>query len=73
VAAGDGIHASAMLDLLPQLVDKSLVIAEEHRGAVRFRLLETINMASWGDLPIRSGETKSEPDGTAESKGISAE
>ena len=31
-----------MLDLLAQLVDKSLVIAEEQRGAVRYRLLETI-------------------------------
>ena len=42
VAAGDGIHTYAVLDLLPQLVDKSLVIAEEQRGAVRYRLLETI-------------------------------
>ena len=30
------------------------------------------NVASWVDRPIRSGETKPEPDGTAESKFISA-
>jgi predicted ATPase/DNA-binding CsgD family transcriptional regulator len=42
IAASDGIHTHAVLDLLPQLVDKSLVIAEEHRGAARYRLLETI-------------------------------
>jgi non-specific serine/threonine protein kinase len=42
VAAADGIHSYALLDVLSQLVDKSLVIADEHRGAVRYRLLETI-------------------------------
>jgi predicted ATPase/DNA-binding CsgD family transcriptional regulator len=42
VGAGDGIQAHAVLDLLGQLVDKSLVIAEEQGGAVRYRLLETI-------------------------------
>jgi predicted ATPase/DNA-binding CsgD family transcriptional regulator len=42
VCAGDGIQPHAMLDLLAQLVDKSLVIAEEQHGAVRYRLLETI-------------------------------
>ena len=42
VAAGDGIQPHAVLDLLAQLVDKSLVIAEEQRDAVRYRLLETI-------------------------------
>ena len=42
VAAGDGIQAYAVLDLLAQLVDESLVIAEEQRDSVRYRLLETI-------------------------------
>jgi non-specific serine/threonine protein kinase len=42
VAAGDGIRPAAMLDLLAALVDGSLVIAEAQRGAVRYRLLETI-------------------------------
>jgi non-specific serine/threonine protein kinase len=31
-----------VLDLLTRLVDKSLVSAEEHDGAVRYRLLETV-------------------------------
>src|SRR5215831_4042385 len=30
------------LDLLTSLVDKSLVILEEHDGATRYRLLETV-------------------------------
>jgi predicted ATPase/DNA-binding NarL/FixJ family response regulator len=42
VGAGEGVQPDAVLDLLAQLVDKSLVIAEEQRGAVRYRLLETI-------------------------------
>ncbi|MGE3594981.1 MAG: tetratricopeptide repeat protein [Dehalococcoidia bacterium] len=42
VAAGDGIQVHAVLELLAQLVDKSLVIGEEERGAVRYRMLETI-------------------------------
>ncbi len=42
VAAGAGIQPDAVLDLLAQLVDKSLVLTEEQRGAVRYRLLETI-------------------------------
>ena len=42
VAMGDGVQPYAVLDLLAGLVDKSLVIAEERRGAVRYRLLETI-------------------------------
>jgi predicted ATPase/DNA-binding CsgD family transcriptional regulator len=42
VAAGDGVRPHAVLDLLAQLVDKSLVLADEPRGAIRYRLLETI-------------------------------
>jgi non-specific serine/threonine protein kinase len=42
VSAGDGLQAHAVLDVLTQLVDKSLVIVEERAGAARFRLLETI-------------------------------
>ena len=34
VAAGDGIRPYAVLDLLAQLVDESLVISEEQRGSV---------------------------------------
>jgi predicted ATPase/DNA-binding CsgD family transcriptional regulator len=42
VAAGDGIQPHAVLDLLAQLVDESLVVPEEQRDSVRYRLLETI-------------------------------
>jgi non-specific serine/threonine protein kinase len=58
VAAGDGIQAYALLDLLAPLVDKSLVIAEEQRGAVRYRLLETIRQYAHDRL-LEAGEADS--------------
>lgn len=39
---GKGIDQLEVLDLLSHLVDKSLVLAEEARGALRYRLLETV-------------------------------
>ncbi len=57
VAAGEGIHAYAMLDLLAQLVDKSLVIADEQRGVVRYRLLETIRQYAHQRL-LEAGEAE---------------
>jgi non-specific serine/threonine protein kinase len=42
VCAGDGIAENEVLDLLAQLVDKSLVQAEAQGGQERYRLLETI-------------------------------
>ncbi len=43
VCAGDGVPADQVLDLLAQLVDKSLVVTETVMdGDVRYRLLETI-------------------------------
>jgi predicted ATPase/class 3 adenylate cyclase/DNA-binding CsgD family transcriptional regulator len=42
VCAGEELERSALLDLLSSLVDKSLVLAEEHGRTVRYRLLETI-------------------------------
>jgi predicted ATPase/class 3 adenylate cyclase/DNA-binding CsgD family transcriptional regulator len=42
VCAGDGIEEVHVLDLLSQLVDRSLVQMEEEGAAARFRLLETI-------------------------------
>jgi non-specific serine/threonine protein kinase len=44
VCAGDGVEPAAILDLLTQLVDKSLVIAETHAGEARYRLLETVRL-----------------------------
>lgn len=42
VTAGAGIESSEVLDLLAELVDKSLVMVEPHDGSQRYRLLETI-------------------------------
>jgi predicted ATPase/DNA-binding SARP family transcriptional activator len=42
VCAGDGIEEWEVLDLLTQLVEKSLVLYEEQAGEARYRLLETV-------------------------------
>jgi non-specific serine/threonine protein kinase len=42
VGAGDGLDGGAVLDLLGQLVDKSLVLTEGAGGEARYRLLETV-------------------------------
>lgn len=42
VCAGDGLDRRDILDLLARLVQKSLVLVEEHDGAIRHRLLETV-------------------------------
>lgn len=42
ICAGDGITQLDVLELLTQLVNKSLVIAENNDGATRYRFLETI-------------------------------
>jgi predicted ATPase len=42
VCAGEEIEEEEVLDLLGQLADKSLVLAEEQAGESRYRLLETI-------------------------------
>ena len=42
VCADEQLERVAILDLLASLVDKSLVVAEERTGAVRYRLLETV-------------------------------
>ncbi len=55
VCAGDGIDAYAILDLLTSLVDKSLVVADEGRIAVRYRMLETVRDYAL-DLLRESGE-----------------
>jgi non-specific serine/threonine protein kinase len=50
VGAGEPIRRHAVLDLLAQLVDKSLVTAEHSRGAVRYRLLETLRQYAFQRL-----------------------
>lgn len=42
VAAGQGLEPMRVLDVLSQLVDKSLVQVEERGASVRYRLLETV-------------------------------
>src|SRR5204862_4713684 len=42
VCSGDGIEEWEILDLLTQLVDKSIAIAERDGDASRYRLLETL-------------------------------
>jgi predicted ATPase/class 3 adenylate cyclase len=42
ICAGGEVEASDILDFLTQLVDKSLVVVETHRGEARYRLLETV-------------------------------
>jgi predicted ATPase/DNA-binding CsgD family transcriptional regulator len=42
VCSTDGIETDDALDLLAELVDQSLVIAEEHGVEMRYRMLETV-------------------------------
>jgi predicted ATPase/Tfp pilus assembly protein PilF len=42
VCAGDDIEHDEVLDLLAVLVDRSLVMVEDHDGSTRYRLLETV-------------------------------
>ena len=42
VCSGNGVEITEVLDLLTQLVDKSVVIVEAKMGEARYRLLETV-------------------------------
>ena len=55
VASGGAIEALQVLDLVTALVDKSLVVADEERSHVRYRLLETIRQFALARL-ASSGE-----------------
>lgn len=58
VGSGDGIAELEVLDLLSQLVDKSLVLAEvDEDGTVRYRLLEPLRQYAQ-DMLRKSDETK---------------
>lgn len=46
----DGVRTQSAFDVLASLVDKSLSIAELHRGAMRHRLLETIRQYAYQRL-----------------------
>jgi predicted ATPase/class 3 adenylate cyclase len=56
VCAGSDLAPSEVLDLLTHLVDKSLVIAEEHDGKGRYRFLETVRQYG-RDRLLGSGDT----------------
>jgi non-specific serine/threonine protein kinase len=55
VCAGEGIKTDEVFDLLAHLVDKSLVLVEEHSQTARYHILETIRQYALEKL-IASGE-----------------
>ena len=55
IVTGDGIGAAEVLDLLTSLIEKSLIIAEDHGSEFRYRLLETVRDYAHERL-IESGE-----------------
>jgi len=55
ICSGDGVEATAVLELLTSVVDKSLVVAEEREGATRYRMLETVRQYALDRLQ-ESGE-----------------
>jgi non-specific serine/threonine protein kinase len=62
VCVGQGIEREQILDLLTQLVEKSLVLVHEHHGQTRYRMLEPIRqhaqdrLAQSGAAPTVQGE-----------------
>ncbi|SDD37735.1 ATP-binding protein [Actinokineospora iranica] len=42
VCGGSGVERAQVLDLIDGLLDKSVLIREEHQGIARFRMLETL-------------------------------
>jgi predicted ATPase/DNA-binding CsgD family transcriptional regulator len=57
VCAGGDLAEEAVLDLLSSLVDKSIVIADEHAGRVRYRMLETLRQYGHDLLREQGTET----------------
>ena len=56
VCVGDGVEADAVLDLMTQLVNKSLILAEREQGQeARYRMLETIRQYASERL-LKAGE-----------------
>jgi predicted ATPase/DNA-binding CsgD family transcriptional regulator len=55
LGAGGPVDAAEVLPALGRLVDKSLVVAEEHAGHCRYRLLETIRAYTTARL-VEAGE-----------------
>jgi predicted ATPase/class 3 adenylate cyclase/DNA-binding CsgD family transcriptional regulator len=57
VVSGNGVEPSEVLELVSQLVDRSLLVAEENAFGTRYRMLETIRQFA-RDRLIDSGEAK---------------
>lgn len=57
VAAGEAVDRREVADLLGRLVDKSLVVAEEHGGGYRYRLLEPMRQYARERL-VEAGEAR---------------
>ncbi len=59
VCSGEGIDRAEILDLVTELVDKSVLLREEHRTAVRYRMLDTLRsygrerLAAAGEEDVR--------------------
>ena len=56
VCAGDGIDAPGVMELLTSMVDKSLVVTDEHAGATRYRMLETVRQYALDRMRERGEE-----------------
>ncbi|WP_052407651.1 ATP-binding protein [Allokutzneria albata] len=55
VCAGRGIARENVLDLMAELVDKSLLIKEEHDGRTYYRMLHSIRDYGRTRLPVQDG------------------
>ncbi|MEU8619066.1 LuxR C-terminal-related transcriptional regulator [Streptomyces sp. NPDC048623] len=57
VGDGDGVSPEELPDLVHSLVDKSVLIREEHHGEVRYRMLETLREYGLERLAAAGEET----------------
>ncbi len=55
VCSGDGIAAEIVLDVVTELVDKSILLRKEHDSGVRYEMLETLRQYGWERL-VESGQ-----------------
>jgi len=53
VCADDEIPSSDILDLITRLLDKSLIVSDDHNGAIRYRMLEIIRQYAMEKLEQR--------------------
>ncbi|MEZ0074204.1 LuxR C-terminal-related transcriptional regulator [Planotetraspora sp. GP83] len=58
VCAGDGVRREEIADLVSALMDKSILVREEHPTGVRYRMLETIRQ--FGQDRLRESGTERE-------------